>query len=464
MKAMESMEKLGKGFAGKRVLVMGLGRFGGGVDAARFFAGVGAKVVVTDAAKEEKLRGSVEELAGCERIEFHLGGHTHEDFERADVVIANPAVPPENEFLEIAQKSGVKISSQIEVFFELCPAYIIGITGANGKSTTTALTAHLLRGGLGKKGCEYREVWLGGNIGNEPLLVNLEKIEARDLVVLELSSFQLEQLARIGKVPGAALLTNLTPNHLDRHGTFEAYCAAKENIFRLQRSDGKRPAISVFNGEEEIASAWYEKYRRDKGRVCLKYAADDVSEKVRPEFKLAGRMNLSNLAGAMALAGQFGVTERIVAGCAGNFKSLPHRLELVADVRGVRWYNDSIATTPVSVIAALEAFEEPKIIIAGGYDKHLPFDELGEAMAKRAKGAVLIGQTAPKIAEAIAKCAGNGIKVVMAKTLEEAVEKADSMAEAGDVVLLSPACASYDMFENFQHRGEEFRRLAGRLL
>ncbi len=456
------MNGFGKAFAGRQVLVMGLGRFGGGADATRFFAGCGAKVIVTDAAKEEKLRASVEELAGCD-IEFHLGGHVAADFQQADIVIANPAVRPDNEFLEIARKSAVKVSSQIEVFFELCPAYIIGITGANGKSTTTALTAHLLRGGLGKKGCKYREVWLGGNIGNEPLLMNLEKIEARDLVVLELSSFQLEQLARLRKVPGAALLTNLTPNHLDRHETFEAYCAAKEYIFNLQRVDGKKPAVSVFNGEDEIAAAWFEKYRKDKGRVCLKYNADDVSEKVRREFKLAGRMNLSNLAGAMALAGQFGVTEEIVAGCVSGFKSLPHRLELVADVRGVRWYNDSIATTPVSVIAALEAFEEPKIIIAGGYDKHLPFDELGQAIAKRAKGAVLIGQTASKIAEAIAKYAGGGLNIVMAKTLAEAVEKADSMAEAGDVVLLSPACASYDMFENFQQRGTEFKRLTARL-
>jgi UDP-N-acetylmuramoylalanine--D-glutamate ligase len=372
-------------------------------------------------------------------------------------------VPPDNEFLQIAQKSGHKVSSQIEVFFQLCPAYIIGITGANGKSTTTALTAHLLRGGLGKKGCKYRQVWLGGNIGNEPLLMNLGSMHADDLVVLELSSFQLEQLARIRKVPAAALLTNLTPNHLDRHGTFDAYCAAKENIFSLQRLDARRPAVSVFNGEDEIAAAWFDKYSKDKGRVCLKFNADDVSEKVRSRFKLAGRMNLSNLAGAMALASQFGVTEEIVAGCVASFKSLPHRLELVADVRGVRWFNDSIATTPVSVIAALEAFDEPKIIIAGGHDKHLPFDDLGRAMAKRAKAVVLIGQTAPQIAEALKKCPDSCVRVEMAKTLEEAVQKADSIAQPGDVVLLSPACASYDMFRNFQHRGEEFRTLAARL-
>jgi UDP-N-acetylmuramoylalanine--D-glutamate ligase len=393
----------------------------------------------------------------------------------------------------------------VEIFFELCPAEIIGITGSNGKSTTTALTAYLL------ESAKREKVWLSGNIGNEPMLGLLERIGANDLVVLELSSFQLEQLGRTGRGPIVSLLTNLTPNHLDRHGTLENYCAAKENIFRLQKLDGERPAVSIFNGEDAIAERWFEKYKAQEGRVCVKYAAYDVSERVAKRFGLPGRANRSNLAGAMAVAQQFGVGERQVEKCLAGFKGLAHRLELVAEVGGVRWYNDSIATTPESAMAALEAFDEPKVIIAGGYDKGVAFDELGEVIGRRAKAAILIGVTARKIADAIEKSkklkvkrqnvnesatdftedteknikaevrsqnsedrrkekewipayAGmtegmDGMNIVMADSLAEAVSMANEIAAAGDVVILSPACASYDMFDNFQQRGREFVKL-----
>ncbi len=455
-------------FAGKKVLVMGLGRFGGGVDSAKFAAEAGARVTVTDLADTEQLNDSVKELEEFGDIEFHLGGHEKTDFEKADIVIVNPAVAPGDEFVRAAEQNGRFVTSQINIFFELCPATIIGITGSNGKSTAAALAAHLLRNAEGEiRDTRYENVRLSGNIGNEPLLAAIDKMGSDDLVVLEISSFQGEQLAQIEKGPKVAVLTNLTPNHLDRHGTFADYCVAKENIFKFQRWDKNGPAVSIFNSEDRIGAEWFERYRKEAGRICLKFSTDDVGEEVRQMFGLVGRANLSNLSAAIAVAKHFGVTDEQIRSSLGGFKPLAHRLELVAESKGVRWYNDSIATTPASAIAALEAFDEPKIIIAGGYDKKLSFDELGLEMAAKAKAAILIGATAKKIAEAIAKKLATEVaentekkvKVEIVDSLTKAVESAKNLAVSGDVVLLSPACASYDMFDNFQQRGEEFVRL-----
>jgi UDP-N-acetylmuramoylalanine--D-glutamate ligase len=503
-------------FISKTVLVMGLGRFGGGVDATKFAASAGAKVIVTDLAPAEKLQCSINQLKEFPDIKYHLGSHNIDDFEKADIVIANPAVPGDNKFLEIARRHNKLITSQINIFFELCPATIIGITGANGKSTTTALTTHLLRGTRddrrrtaddpgfafgyaeaggrqmtdnrqrmmdeGRPGLRLRlrrgrqtrdeKVWLSGNIGNEPLLTILDQINPNDLVVLELSSFQLEQLAQIQKAPQIALLTNLTPNHLDRYGTFAKYCAAKENIFKFQKMYRNCPAVSIFNGEDKIAAEWFEKYKIDAERTCIKFSADDVSEEIRESFPLPGRANLSNLAAAVTIARHLGINDGQIKNTLPEFKALPHRLELVAQVNGVRWYNDSKSTTPQSAITALEAFDQPIIIIAGGYDKNIPFDELGQRIAEKAKAAILLGQTAPKIAEAIkmslrgvsqggrrSNLNKRGTSVEIVSSLAEAVNLARQLAENGDVVLLSPACASYDMFDNFEQRGREFARL-----
>jgi len=444
-------------FAGKRVLIMGLGRFGGGVDAAKFAAKAGAKVIITDLASDEQLSDSIKKLEEFPDIEFHLGSHNPEDFEQADIVVVNPAVPGDNEFLEIARRHDKVIASQIGIFFQLCPAPIIGITGANGKSTTAALTAHLL------KNAREEKVWLSGNIGNEPLLTIVDKISSDDLVVLELSSFQIEQLAQIQKAPQVALLTNLTPNHLDRYGTFADYCAAKENIFKFQKLDDKFPAVSVFNAEDKVSAEWFEKYKKDAGRICITFSADDISGQIRASFGLPGRANLSNLAAAVAIARHFGIDDGQLKSSLPQFKALPHRLELVAQINGISWYNDSKATTPESAIAALEAFEQPTIIIAGGYDKKVQLDEYGRKIAKNAKAAILIGQTAEKIADAIRACPKNKTRIEFANSLVEAVKLANQLAESGEVVLLSPACASYDMFDNFEQRGREFVKLVQEL-
>ena len=315
-------------FTGKKVLIMGLGRFGGGVDAAEFAVKAGAKMIVTDLAQQQQLADSVDRLKGFADIEFHFGCHQESDFEWADIIIVNPAVPDDNRFLKIARQHNKFITSQINIFFQLCPATVIGVTGTNGKSTTAALLAHLLR--------SHEKVWLGGNIGNRPLLAVIDQIKSSDLVVLELSSFQTKQLAQIQKGPQAALLTNLTPNHLDRHGSFADYCTAKENIFRFQKCDGNRPAVSVFNAEDKIGAEWFEKYRKEAGRVCMQFSADDISDQLRAQFTLPGQANLSNLAAAVCVARHFGVTDETIKTSLSEFKSLPHRLELIAERNGVR--------------------------------------------------------------------------------------------------------------------------------
>jgi len=441
-------------FDGKSVLVMGLGKFGGGVDSALFAAKAGAKVIVTDMADEDSLKDALEKLAPYD-ITYHLGNHVGDDFDDSsdtDIVIVNPAVRPDNKFVRLAENAGKMVTSQIELFFELCPAKIVGITGANGKSTTTAITAHILEGAVRPA----RKVWLSGNIGNRPLLEIVEQISSEDIVVLEISSFQAEQLARSKKAPHISVITNLTPNHLDRHGTFEEYCKAKETIFEFQKTDGDEPTVSIFNAEDAVTGEWYKKYSVESGRISHAYKAADVPCKLAGVFRLAGDMNLSNLAGALAVADHFEIDNDALLAAVSTFKSLPNRLELVDEVDGVKWYDDSIATTPDSAIAALKAFSEPKIIIAGGYDKRLGFDELGKVIGEKAKGAILIGQTADAIAAAIGNAGKTDVHVEIVGSMEEAVARASLLCEAGDVVLMSPACASYDMFDNYKQRGEVF--------
>ena len=271
----------------------------------------------------------------------------------------------------------------------------MGITGANGKSTTTALTAHLLDAGRGATG--IGRVWLGGNIGNRPLLTELDRIAAGDVVVLELSSFQLEQLARIRRAPDISVITNLTPNHLDRHGTFECVLRAKETSGTSGLT--RRPAVSV--SMRKMRS-------RRSGSTGTRVKADALCQ-VSPCGRAVRSWSGSNCRARRTCPTwrrrwrwrQLGIGDEIVKDCVGAFKGLEHRLEFVARVRGVDWYNDSIATTPPSAIVALEAFEAPKVIIAGGYDKKLPFDEFGQKIAEKAEAAILIGSTAEKIAVAI---------------------------------------------------------------
>ena len=427
---------------------MGLGRFGGGVDSALFAVKSSADVLVTDLAAESELTDSLNALKGVS-IEYRLGEHIDADFAGADILIVNPAVSPDNRYIRIAQQAGALVTSQMEIFFQLCPAQIIGITGANGKSTTTSLTAHLLQAG-------DQKVWLSGNIGHQPLLAIVEKIDKDDIVVLEISNFQLEQLARIQVSPAIALITNLTANHLDRHGTFEEYCRVKEGIFKYQKGDAACSAVSIFNAEDSITCAWYQKYLNDAGRKCLAFNADDVPDEYTRLFQLPGRTNRSNLAAALAVVSCFDIAPSAMLSAIGTFKGLSNRCQFVAEINDVRWYDDSKATTPVSTMAALNGIDEPKILIAGGYDKQISFTELGACIAKRAKACVLIGQTASKIARAVESVENSDCVIKYADSIEQAVKVSNELAVPKDVVLMSPACASYDMFKNYIQRSEAF--------
>ncbi len=435
-------------FKDKKVVIMGLGRFGGGVDSALFAARAGADVLVTDLASETELTDSLDALKGLS-VRFSLGGHRIEDFRDADILIVNPAVRPDNKYVQIARKNGALVTSQIEIFFQLCDVPIIGITGANGKSTTTSLTAHLLAAG-------ERRIWLSGNIGHQPLLDIVDRIEEDDLVVLEISNFQLEQLARIQMAPRISLITNLTPNHLDRHGTFEVYCRVKEGIFKYQKCGSETPAVSIFNSEDSIAGAWYKKYLDEKGRTCLAFSADDVPNEYTHVYQLPGRANRSNLAAALAIVSCFEIAPSKIAEALTTFKGLPQRLQCVADINGVRWYDDSKATTPVSTMSALNGIDEPKILIAGGYDKKISFTELGRCIAERAKACVLIGQTAGSIAEAVQQSGNSSVVIERADSMQQAVQITHRLSGPGDVVLMSPACASYDMFKNYIQRSQVY--------
>jgi len=453
----------------KRVTVMGLGLFGGGTDAARFLIGQGADVTVTDLKGEEDLAESLRRLEGLP-VTLHLGGHREEDFRNADLVIVNPAVPDESPYLAVAKEAGAGLDYAMNIFFRLCPAPVVGITGSNGKSTTTALVGRLL-----EKVAE--RVWVSGNIGGAALLENVEEIQSHHIVVLELSSFQLEKLACLKRSPEAAVVTNISPNHLDRHKTMDNYVRAKKNIIAFQRkcdccflnrddenlrtwADEAPSKVYFFSTREELSEGTFLK----DGRIISRIGGRELVLECLERIVLPGRHNTQNILAAAGVANRLGVkkdgAEEVLAG----FRGLEHRLEFVGEAAGVKYYNDSIATTPESAIAGLNSFSVPIVLIAGGYDKKVSLDAFADEVTRKAKAAVLIGKTARKIGERIAGSpSGRRTPCYIAESLQEAVARAKELAESGDVVLLSPACASYDMFRNFVERGRRFKELVGKL-
>ena len=427
---------------GKRVTVAGLGRFGGGIAVSRWLVGQGAKVLVTDRDPAGKLADSVKQLDGLP-IEFRLGGQREADFTSADLVVASPAIPPNNPLLLAARAAGVPVTTEIRLFVERCPATVLGVTGTKGKSTTTAMLGEILRPRFGT-------VWVGGNIGRS-LLADLGGIDKTHLVVLELSSFMLEHLGEMKWSPHLALVTMLSADHLDWHGSLEAYLNAKRNLVRFQRPDN----FAVLNEESPVAM---ELARATPARVVPYGLAGR-----RPfELVLPGRHNQLNAQGAFAAANVLGVTWDEAQAALRDFRGLPHRLELVCERGGVRYYNDSIATIPESAVAALESFPPKSVVqIVGGYDNGTPLTEMCNALVERAKAVLCVGQTGKKVAETLARSSSqHGCTVYDCGDLATAVGLAGRVAAAGDVVLLSTGCKSYDQFVNFEERGATFARLA----
>ncbi|MFN4243950.1 MAG: UDP-N-acetylmuramoyl-L-alanine--D-glutamate ligase [Tepidisphaerales bacterium] len=424
---------------GRRVTVMGLGRFGGQLAAIRYLLARDARVVVTDSAGEAKLADSLRELDGLP-LTFHLGGHVESDFTETDLVVVSPAVPPTNPFLLKAHAAGVRVVTEIELTLERIYARnpeqtVIGVTGTKGKSTTTAL--------LGRMLASTFPTHVGGNIGR-PLLNQLDTIGAGDLVLLELSSFMLHYLGRRRFRPHVAVVTLVSADHLDWHGSLEAYIDAKRQLVRYQRPTDH----AVLCATSEVARG----FAHDTAAQVHLYGPPDPAERI--PMRLPGEHNQLNAAGALRAATLLGVPRQQALAAVADFGGLPHRLELVHESGGVRYYNDSIATVPEAAVAALRSFPPDTVLqIAGGSDKGLDLSPLVAALRQQARAVLCIGTLGPKLAAEV------GPKAELCQTLDVAVSRARQLARPGDVVLLSPGCASYDQFPHFEARGDAFRRL-----
>ena len=444
-------------FRGLRVTVMGLGRFGGGLGAARFLADNGARVTVTDLQTEDRLSVSVSKLRGM-NIRFVLGGHYFRDFTETDMVVVNPAVPMDSPFVKMARRYRRKLITEIGLFVERCPATVCGVTGSNGKSTTVSMLQSILESS-GKRH------WVGGNIGGS-LLSDLSSIKPDDIVVLELSSFQLEWLRELKWSPHIAAVLNVMPNHLDRHGSFENYIEAKTAILDFQETIHR----AVLIRDDPVTRSLSMRARAKIIWVGADLAipgislVDGVIERSRyrehkpiieaGRLRVPGSHMVMNAMAASACAVAMKLDPEIIGRGLASFRGLPHRLEFVGESKGIRFYNDSKATTPEAAAAGVLAFDAPVIPILGGYDKKVQFRDMARSMKGRVKRAALIGDTAPLIADALEE---ENIEFNVFDSLIEAYKGAVRHAKSGDVVLLSPGCASYDMFANFEERGDTFK-------
>lgn len=450
-------------FHGRRVTVMGLGRFGGGVGVTRWLAAQGARVLVTDQAPADALQRSLAQIADL-GVELRLGEHREADFTSTDLVVVNPAVPDSSPFVQAARRADVPITTEINLFVERCRGRTVGVTGSVGKSTVTAMIGYVL-----ERCASQGRVWVGGNLGRS-LLDALDDIQPEDTVVLELSSFQLERTPPVGWSPHVAVLTNITPNHLDWHGSFNAYAAAKLNIVRFQQPGRDhliiqdhpelRAHVEALFGD--LAGVW--RYRLDGGSpavACQTTSAaefDDVRQRWDGlRLQVPGRHNVENAAAALTVAHVLGVAPGAAVEALSSFEGLPHRLRRVACRDGVTWLDDSKSTTPEAALTAMDAVEGPVLMILGGYDKGSDLTAVAQAAARRARFSACIGKTGPKLLESIHAAGGDG---GLFESLEAAVEICRARAIAGDTVLLSPACASWGMFEDYRQRGETFARLA----
>ncbi len=450
-------------FKNKKITVMGLGLFGGGVGVAQFLARQGAQVTVTDVRTAQELSPSVKQLEGLP-ISYKLGGHCEEDFVNTDMVIINPAVPKDSRFIRLARNNQVPLDSEINIFFQLCPAPIIGITGSNGKSTTTTLTGNILQR-------TQRKTWIGGNIGKS-LLLHLEEMQPSDIVVLELSSFQLEELRNTQSSPDISVVTNISPNHLDRYPGMTGYIQAKKGIIAYQKPSDYAilnhddPELQRWEKECKGSVLWYSTKSRLSDGAYIEGNAMVLSVKGKTTtipcvsgIKIPGNHNLQNILAASCAAFLADANEQHIKNMITNFSGLEHRLEFVRQINGVQYYNDSKATTPESAMAAVSAFQSPVILIAGGYDKGSDFGEFAGICTKHTKAVMLIGKTAKKIQELIIQKRGQKEtpSIFTPNAFRDAFQQAATIAKSGDVVLLSPACASYDMFLNYEERGKQFK-------
>lgn len=442
----------------KRVAVCGIGH--NNTPVVLQLLNYGAKVTACDRRSREQLGDTADDLekAGAELCLDDTYLDTLSEC-GADLILRTPGMKPYLPSFEEARRRGTTVTSEMEIFFSLCPAPITAVTGSDGKTTTTTIIAGLLE----KAG---RRVFLGGNIGNS-LLPVIEEIQPDDEAVVELSSFQLTGMKQS---PDTAVITNVAPNHLDWHTDMQEYIDAKRNLIAWQSKNGR----AVLNADNTITAGYaadvqselylfsrQKKLKRgawldSDGMLMITENGTDTPIMNASEILLPGVHNIENyLAAILAVWGK--VSPAIIADYARTFGGVPHRCELVRVLNGVKWYNDSIGSSPSRTIAGLKAFDRKVLLIAGGYDKHIPYAPLGPVAADTVKEAILMGATADAIESVLRE--NSSIPIHRVKTMEEAVTTAKVIAKEGDIVFLSPASASFDLYKNFEERGNHFKRL-----
>lgn len=448
---------------GKKIAVCGIGI--SNTPLIKSFLEKGARVIACDRRSAEQIGPLADELEN-EGAELKLGDDYLSDLE-VDIIFRTPGMSFNLPELVSARKRGIAVTSEMEVFFDLCPATIFAVTGSDGKTTTTTLIAKMLE-------AEGKKVFVGGNIG-KPLLPEIENITADDFVVAELSSFQLISMR---KSPDVAVVTNVAPNHLDIHKDMDEYVEAKKNILLHQNAFSR----TVLNRDNEITeslrsfvrgqSLGFSMKRRlnngawldSKGILHMAYRGIDVPVLDRKDIAVIGDHNVANyLAAITAVWGYVGVDT--INKVAKEFGGVAHRIELVRELNGVKFYNDSIASSPTRTIAGLKAFDRKVFLIAGGYDKHIPFEPLMPYLVEKVKTLYLCGDTAQKIEDCLKNYEGykGSPEIVRTKDIKEAAQLAYKAAKSGDIITLSPACASFDAFPNFAARGNYFKEVVNSL-
>ena len=453
---MDAFEAYFTSLKDQKIAVLGLGVSNRPL--VRLLLEFGCRVTGCDRTSREKLDAEVLEL---EKLGAKLSlGDGYLDGVEANVLFRTPGMHPDNPAIQALRDRGAKVTSEMEVFFEVCPCTLIAVTGSDGKTTTTTLVSEMLK-------ASGKTVWLGGNIGT-PLLPLCRQMKKEDFAVVELSSFQLMDMERS---PQRALITNLAPNHLDIHKDMQEYVDAKKNIFRFQSADG----MLVLNADNAITAGFRgngeTRFFSRRERTNCVWEENGViyrrGEKLLEsrEILIPGTHNIENYLAAIALVEGL-ATDDAVRQVARNFGGVEHRIELVREKDGVRFYNDSIASSPSRTIAGLRSFPEKVILIAGGYDKHIPYDVLGPEICRHVKKLYLGGATGPKIraaVEAAPEYKPGFPEITDCRDFTEAVYAAAAGAKAGDVVLMSPASAAFDQFKNFMVRGEYFKKLVKEL-
>ena len=462
----ENLEEFKEWIKTQQVAVLGMGV--SNTPLILYLSDLGVEVTVFDKATEEAL-GKRLDAFKKKKVSFSLGNDYLKKLKGFDLVFKTPGIRPDVPELLEAEKEGARLTSEMEVFFEFCPAEIFAVTGSDGKTTTTTIIHRLLTE------AGYK-TWLGGNIGT-PLLNRIDEITKTDKVVLELSSFQLQTMKRS---PHVAVITNVSPNHLDYHTSMDEYVEAKKNIFRYQTAAD----LVILNADNELTSEMADEapgevlfFSRQKeleqgaflsgDNLCWQDSGGLEALTDKATVLLPGDHNVENYLAAIAATRNY-VTRETVHKTAGTLKSIEHRIEFVRELNGVKYYNDSIGSSPSRTIATLNAFNHKVVLIAGGYDKKIPYDPLGDVLAQKVRHLILIGETAGLIEMAITrrlrgKNQYNDIRITHCGTLEQAVNTAFFSAKPGEVVLLSPASASFDMFRNFEERGNAFKAFVNKL-